>query len=440
MKTVQEDAERVGEKEHMMPKYYLFLASLLFIQIGFAQPVFEEKAGILIIEAEHPVTDASDWGDWSLKTSINGYNGEGHIEFDDGSMSDRSPGSQLKYRFKINKSGSYKLFLRAHKRLEGAEPDKCNDAFVRMDGDFSSGNPEVATHILGMNTKLYGGAQSGWGWASNLDGNGADHTPAIYNFKAGETYTFYLVGRSVRFNIDRICFINTSFSDDPEGAGYLPESLLLGRAYDDSTAPEIVITDTSRTRDYWKMIGYGTDVMLNIAADVSDTGSGIAMVQCFLDGVPFGFDTRAPYAFAELKLDRYGEHTVYLKALDNTYNSAISDTVVFHVASPTSVRNQPSAPDEFILQQNVPNPFNHQTRITYQLPHSSRIRITVFDVLGNRVRTLANGLRQAGIHTADWNGRDQHGTIVSSGVYYYQIRTLDASVQLSQTRKMLFLQ
>lgn len=189
---------------------WMSVVLLLIPVICFSERIYEEKNGILCIEAEHTLTDQSQWGDWSLKTNISGYTGEGHIEFDDGTMGDRSPGSQLVYKFRIVNGGTYTLHLRAHKRLEGAESDKCNDAYVRLKGDFTTGSSQVPQSALTQNTKLYGGAANGWGWASNLDGNGADHTPAKYNLKAGEIYTFYLVGRSIRFNVDRIVFEKNS--------------------------------------------------------------------------------------------------------------------------------------------------------------------------------------------------------------------------------------
>jgi len=75
----------------------------------------------------------------------------------------------LRYPFTINKPDNYHLRLRAHKRLEGEKGDKCNDCFVRMDGEFKSGNPELPLMVLQRDIKLFGGAADTWGVAQTLD-------------------------------------------------------------------------------------------------------------------------------------------------------------------------------------------------------------------------------------------------------------------------------
>jgi hypothetical protein len=88
-----------------------------------------------------------------------------------------------------------------------------------MAGDFTCGSTFYTISSLTQNTKLYGGNENAWGWAENLDGNGADHKPPIYVFKANETYTLTISGRSQRFNIDRIVLrlssVTPAFAKDP---------------------------------------------------------------------------------------------------------------------------------------------------------------------------------------------------------------------------------
>jgi len=85
------------------------------------------------------------------------------------------------------------------------------------------------------------------------------------------------------------------------------------------------------------------------------------------------------------------------------------------------------------LHQNVPNPFNPQTSIRYDLPSSARVRLTIVDVAGRRVRTLVDEQQAAGSREAIWTGRDDMGNAVSSGVYFY---VLDAGHQ-RLTRKLV---
>ncbi|MCK4774927.1 MAG: hypothetical protein KAT30_09070, partial [Candidatus Krumholzibacteria bacterium] len=77
---------------------------------------------------------------------------------------------------------------------------------------------------------------------------------------------------------------------------------------------------------------------------------------------------------------------------------------------------EPSAPKDFALYQNVPNPFNPNTIIRYDNPeHGAKILVCIYDVRGRRVRTLVNGTQTAGQKTVVWNGRDDRGQSVASG-------------------------
>jgi hypothetical protein len=73
------------------------------------------------------------------------------------------------------------------------------------------------------------------------------------------------------------------------------------------------------------------------------------------------------------------------------------------------------------LSQNAPNPFNPVTRIAYSVVQPGRVTLRVFDVTGRPVRTLVDGWTEAGRYETTWDGRDNHGTDVASGVYFYQI-------------------
>jgi len=76
-----------------------------------------------------------------------------------------------------------------------------------------------------------------------------------------------------------------------------------------------------------------------------------------------------------------------------------------------------SVPDEFRLLQNHPNPFNPETQITYHLPQAAPVTLLVYNMLGQVVRTLVDSELGPGVHTAIWNGRDEYGNIVPTGVY-----------------------
>ena len=94
-----------------------------------------------------------------------------------------------------------------------------------------------------------------------------------------------------------------------------------------------------------------------------------------------------------------------------------------------------SIPTEFKLSQNFPNPFNPETSISYQLSASGKVTMKIYNTMGQMVRTLVNANKPAGNYKVTWNGKDNNGFAVSSGIYFYQMRAKD----FVQTRKMLFL-
>ncbi len=104
--------------------------------------------------------------------------------------------------------------------------------------------------------------------------------------------------------------------------------------------------------------------------------------------------------------------------------------VYTNVAGP--INNYPS---RFFLFQNYPNPFNPRTTIRFDLPKQSHVTLTVYNILGQRIRTLFDGVKPAGIYFVWWNGRDDSGRSVSSGIYLCKIRTGG----FIQTKKMFLL-
>lgn len=79
-------------------------------------------------------------------------------------------------------------------------------------------------------------------------------------------------------------------------------------------------------------------------------------------------------------------------------------------------------PKLFSLSQNYPNPFNPTTIVRYDLPETSNVEITIYNILGEKISTLINGIQQAGVKEVTWNGTDDFGRVVSAGIYIYQIR------------------
>ncbi|MDZ7725741.1 MAG: Ig-like domain-containing protein [candidate division KSB1 bacterium] len=120
-------------------------------------------------------------------------------------------------------------------------------------------------------------------------------------------------------------------------------------------------------------------------------------------------------------------HTVYYKLQDVTVDG------FKNLHGP--VKAETPLPDAFNLQQNFPNPFNPITTIRYELPKPVRVRINIYNVLGQKVKTLVDREMRAGFHSILWNAESDAGVQVASGIYYFRM----VAGNYSKVRKMVVL-
>lgn len=107
----------------------------------------------------------------------------------------------------------------------------------------------------------------------------------------------------------------------------------------------------------------------------------------------------------------------------------------FGVEYTVSVDKTTAVPTEFKLAQNYPNPFNPSTSIRFEVPNSSEVLISVYNMLGQKVVDLVNDSYAPGVYNVQWNGTDANGKPVGSGLYIYHMN----AGKYSSTNKMLFL-
>ena len=97
--------------------------------------------------------------------------------------------------------------------------------------------------------------------------------------------------------------------------------------------------------------------------------------------------------------------------------------------------DNPNSPKTFALFQNQPNPFNPDTKISYSLPQPCHVSLIIYNLLGQKVRTLFNDHQEAGMQTLTWDGRGDDGAQLSSGIYFYRLQ----AGEFTQTKKMSLL-
>jgi hypothetical protein len=139
-------------------------------------------------------------------------------------------------------------------------------------------------------------------------------------------------------------------------------------------------------------------------------------------GEYIGIDVDSLYAYIVWTDTRLSDRDIYFDRFLNP-------------GATTGVLDPAPAPEDSYLEQNMPNPFNPTTTISYRLDVGGAVSLRVYDVSGKLVRVLVDGLRPAGYHEAHWDSRDESGHTVASGVYIYQ---LEAPGYL-ESRKMVLL-
>jgi len=92
-------------------------------------------------------------------------------------------------------------------------------------------------------------------------------------------------------------------------------------------------------------------------------------------------------------------------------------------------------PTTMMLEQNYPNPFNPETQISYQLPTDGYISLTIHDLLGREIKTLVSEDQPSGNYTVSWNGRDESGNILPSGIYLYSLK----AGSFTESKKMILM-
>lgn len=133
------------------------------------------------------------------------------------------------------------------------------------------------------------------------------------------------------------------------------------------------------------------------------------------------------------------QHSLMLVYNDDSKGTVVSRDLVPEFSGITafleSAGDEEMLPTSFALKQNAPNPFNPSTRVDYDIPKATHVRMDIFNVLGQRVNTLVDEFQEAGSKSVIWDGRDYTGSVAASGIYFYRIE----AGEFSETKKMMLL-
>jgi len=121
--------------------------------------------------------------------------------------------------------------------------------------------------------------------------------------------------------------------------------------------------------------------------------------------------------------------------------SALDDEIAWYenslIDDPTSISRQEAGdvPNGYALFNNYPNPFNPETSINFTVPKISRVTLAIYDILGRKIRTLVSAIKAAGSYNVTWNGKNNQGQPLASGLYFYNLQ----AGEFSSTKKMMLL-
>ena len=183
----------------------------------------------------------------------------------------------------------------------------------------------------------------------------------------------------------------------------------------DNVAIESVCLDFLRTEQSvnanYTLTNGATDNYLHEAAQANNPPSGTFYA-------PSGDSVR---------LQSLGVHEHWNNAVDKKYSRNLGtgtgiELVQLRPTPLTSVNERVGPPSAFVLLQNYPNPFNPSTTIGFSVSQSGSALLEIYDLTGRHVRTLLSGDVAAGNHSVQWDGRDERGSSVGSGVYFYRLR------------------
>lgn len=119
----------------------------------------------------------------------------------------------------------------------------------------------------------------------------------------------------------------------------------------------------------------------------------------------------------------------------NSVCAKVKSLGVYRLVYDPSGKHITGIPKVYQLFQNYPNPFNPETQIRYDLPASGHVKLTVYNVLGQKVKVLVDEVQDAGYKSVIWDGKDNSGKDVASGIYFFKIEAQN----FDKTKKMVLL-
>jgi hypothetical protein len=199
-----------------------------------------------------------------------------------------------------------------------------------------------------------------------------------------------------------------------------------------------------------RIVGGGSSMVHGRTTAAGRPVRGATVYAAYADGSIAGVgltDQNGVYAIAGLAAEQVvirGELDGFISgqssiAIPQGQLSVSGVDLTLSTSSVSAIEGSVETPHDYLLDQNYPNPFNPSTTIAYALPVASTVSIRIFNIVGQEVSALVNGVMAAGRHEAVWSGKDRSGSAVASGVYIYryEAKPLDGSSPFVSMKRMV---
>ncbi|MFC1562801.1 YCF48-related protein [candidate division KSB1 bacterium] len=237
-------------------------------------------------------------------------------------------------------------------------------------------------------------------------------------------------------------YIAILISDFPAGSLFAPKPAL----YKDAYAELMTNVMTEQNIEYYIRLNnvtetYSADITLNYdnsVFELKDYELIDAGKHSLIEGNNVSFNGELKLAMITLQPITDNRDIIKLKFKVNGKLDGKVPIITSFVVNEEEIgiKEKLNIPKVYALHQNYPNPFNPETTIKFDLPGTSDVTLKIYNIIGQEIKTLINERKNAGYHSIKWDGTNNFGTKVSSGIYIYRMKTNTGYVK---TRKLVFL-
>lgn len=287
------------------------------------------------------------------------------------------------------------------------------------------------------------GSENGVSWMVQFDGSGISTDPLATTIAPGDSFLISNQVITVNPDGDYTAFINIANNSANSPNLSVPVQLTIGGIL----TPEIAVSPTAISDTLQVSQGIqsynltvenpGVGALIYAVADSSAPGEDWLIIAGIPVGnIPGGGSVRFSFDVDPSGLTAGTTYQAQLIFTSNAVNGMQYHVpVTIYIESTTGISDPTAIPERLVLLENYPNPFNPSTQIRFEVPQQQRIMLAIYNVIGQRVATLADRQFAPGSYEVEWQGVNENGIAVGSGIYFYQLNAGNTVI----TKKMILL-